>query len=222
VIALLSALCFVSFLPAINLRLNLDNTLGERFLYLPTVFACMLIAYLGSLLIRDARAFLLFLVALLAFYSLSLQRTNAVWREAAQVTHVIVNQLTHAAAPSSVIVINAPDNLRGVPVFHNGLPEAVQWFASGKSVIDLRIVAFQDLQSPSDQVRLDEGDPITITAVSSADKFSRVQTTECFEPSSPAAGTLTLYRKPCAALFGTVFYSDGRMNRLQGGSSIQP
>src|SRR2546428_10543514 len=48
-------LFLVSLLPVINLRLSLYETLGERFLYLPTVSACILIAYVCSLLIRKRR-----------------------------------------------------------------------------------------------------------------------------------------------------------------------
>ena len=51
----LVVLFLVSLLPVINLRLSLYQTLGERFLYLPTVFACILVAYRCSLLMRKRR-----------------------------------------------------------------------------------------------------------------------------------------------------------------------
>ena len=55
----LVVLFLFSLLPVINLRLTLYQTLGERFLYLPSVFSCLLMAYLAAILLRktDAMAF---------------------------------------------------------------------------------------------------------------------------------------------------------------------
>src|SRR6266404_882251 len=43
----------VSLLPVISLRLSLYETFGERFLYLPTVFSVLVVAYLSVIWIRD-------------------------------------------------------------------------------------------------------------------------------------------------------------------------
>jgi hypothetical protein len=211
---MLVALFFMSLLPVINLRLSVYQTLGERFLYLPTVFTCILFAYAASVLIRNPKVVVPFLLLILGVCSISLLRTNARWREAANLSSALAEQLTAAPSSDSVTVVNVPDNLRGVPVFHNGLPEAVRWFPAAQPIAELQILAFQDLQSSSDEVRVNVNDQVTVQAVNSSDKFSRIATTACFEGSSPSSDSLYLQAKPCAPAIDTFFFSGGRIEKL--------
>src|SRR5205807_8226483 len=68
-----------SLLPVINLRLTLYQTLGERFVYLPSVFSCLSIAYLAAILLRKQTTWLAILICVLGFYSVRLYQTNRSW-----------------------------------------------------------------------------------------------------------------------------------------------
>jgi hypothetical protein len=213
-ILMLAALFLIALLPVINLRLSLYQTLGERFLYLPTVFACLLIAYVATVLIRKVTVFLILMAALLSFYSWSVYRTNLLWREAAKLSRVLRINLGDVASPTPLVVLNAPDNLRGVPVFHNGLSEAVHWPLPNEPTKLIQIVAFQDLQTATDEIVISRNKVLTIRATNPADQFTRVNGTNCFDAFSPIPNTLDIYPKPCASGTRTFFFSGGKMKEL--------
>jgi hypothetical protein len=112
-------------------------------------------------------------------------------------------------------MLNAPDNLRGVPVFHNGLPEAVAWLEPAGSTGPVRIVAFQDLTSAGDEIVISGTTPLYAQALNPADIFTRLTSTDCVEVSNPASNRLALNLKPCASASEIFFVSGGRINRLK-------
>ena len=211
----LIALFVVALLPVINLRLSMHQTQGERFLYLPTVFACLLIAYVAAILIRSPTVYLILITALLGFYSWSVYRTNLLWREAAQLSAAVSHDVAHAALKAPLVVLNAPDNLRGVPVFHNGLPEAALWLLPSDVAKPIQIVAFQDVQSLADEILISGNEVMTVRTANPADNFTRVTATDCLEVLNPTPDTLEIHPKPCASTAGTVFFSDGKIKELQ-------
>ncbi len=209
----LIVLFLVSLLPVINLRLSLYKTLGERFLYLPTVFACLLIAYVCSLLIRNRKVALVLLISVLGFCSWSLYQTNMIWREAAKLSHNVTADLTSSSSDDQILILNAPDNLRGVPVFHNGLPEALKYFENRNQQV--QIVAYQNLQTANDWIFLNEsGDELTMRSSPATDVFERVSSSECWEVVSQSANSVQLRRRSCSSIPQVFYFSDGRMNKL--------
>jgi hypothetical protein len=201
----------VSLLPVISLRLSLYETLGERFLYLPTVFACLLIAYLCSLLIRNRKVALLLLIGALSLCSMSLYRTNMIWRDAAKLARNITADLR--GSEDRILILNAPDNLRGAPVFHNGLPEALKYFENQNQQVE--IVAFESLQSANDWIILSEsGDVLTMRSNSRTDVFDRVSSTECWVVISQSENNVGLQARACSSHPRIFYWSDGRMNNL--------
>jgi protein O-mannosyl-transferase len=211
----LVALFLFSLLPVINLRLTLYQTLGERFLYLPTVFSCLLIAYVTAILVRRRMLWLSLLTCILGFYVVSLYQTNRSWSEAAQLSRSITDELVDSSTRDRLVILNAPDNLRGVPVFHNGLPEALEYFQNRKRFKQVEIIAFQDFQSATDAVAV-TADPgsLSLHALSDNDSFVRLEASECLETTSQSKTSLELHLKPCAADADLFFFDRGRMTRL--------
>lgn len=208
----LVSLFLCALLPVINLRLSLYETLGERFLYLPTVFSCLAIGYLSIILIRNRTVWLILLVCALGFYSWRLYASNRLWREAAQLTRSIKNDLTASSSEKHLTILNAPDNLRGVPVFHNGLPEALQLFQTQKPAESVEINAFQTLQSSTDENALQQvDDTLTLQASNRFDTFDRPSSSGCLELLRQSADSLQLKRKPCLTGRDIYFFSGARM-----------
>jgi hypothetical protein len=207
----------LSLLPAITLRLSLFDTQGERFLYWPSVFACLVVAHLSFILLRSMKWWLALMLCVLAFYSISLYRTNQTWREAAALSRSIRDELARDASSSkSIIVINAPDNLRGVPVFHNGLEEAVRIFQPRASVEAVRVLSLHDIQSLSDEVELKrEGDVYSLRLLNRAAVFARIaERIDCLEIADRSAQSLHFRLSGCADRPALFFYHAGRMYRV--------
>jgi len=210
------ALLFLfSLLPVINLRLTLYQTLGERFLYLPTVFSCLLMAYLMATMLRQKMLWFSILICWLGFYSLGLYQTNRSWKEAARLSHNITDQLVDSATRDHLLILNLPDNLRGVPVFHNGLPEALEYFQNQKRFKQVEIIGFQDLQSPEDEVVVTAGPgSLSINLLNQNDSFVRWTSSPCLEPTSQSKISMAARVEPCAAGAEIFFFEKGRMTRL--------
>ena len=213
-------LFLVALLPVINLRLSLYETLGERFLYLPSVFSCLLIGYLSVILLRHRTIWVILLVCALGFYSWRLYVTNRVWWEAAQMTRSIKDDLATSAKQSHLTILNAPDNLRGVPIFHNGLPEALQLFQNQRRFEQVEINAFQTLQTAQDVIEVRAAnETLTLQPIDRLDTFDRASSSECFELLSQSVIGLTLKRKPCAGLVDVYYFSNGKM-RARGDTQL--
>jgi positive regulator of sigma E activity len=205
-----------SLLPVINLRLSLYDTQGERFVYLPTIFACLALAYLSAILFRNTRVWLIILICWLGFYTAALYHTNQRWRDAAQVSRTVLDDLAGSATHDRILIINTPDNLDGVHLYRNGLPEALMYFQHQKVFKQVETVAFQNFQTGDDEVRtISDGTLLTVNSVINQDTFWRVASTECVEIISHTATSLQLKREVCLANADVFVFSKGRMSRLE-------
>jgi protein O-mannosyl-transferase len=211
----LTSLFLISLLPVINLRVSLYESLGERFLYLPTVFSCLLISYVSIIFIRNPKLWFLIIICALGFYSWRLYPANQTWREASQLTRDLKNDLATSASQPHLTILNAPDNLRGVPVFHNGLPEALQFFQNQTRFDQVEIVAFQTLRSRFDEVYLRQsGDTLMLQPGNTLDSFTRTSSSQCLELIAQSETGLQVRPRPCLAAATTYFFSGGKMRRI--------
>jgi hypothetical protein len=180
------------------------------------VFSCVLMAYLAAILIRNQTLWLAILICMLGFYSVRLYQTNRSWSDAARISRSIADELVDSSTRDHLLILNAPDNLRGVPVFHNGLPEALLYFQKRKRFRQVEIIAFQDLQSAVDEVAVTPG-PGYLSLRQSNDKgFGRVQSSECIETTAHLENALEFRLKPCAADADLFFFSKGKMTLSPG------
>ena len=137
-----------------------------------------------------------------------------IWK-ASQLVFALKNDLAASASNDRVLILNAPDNLRGVPLFHNGLPEALQFFQKEKSIKQVDIVSFQSLHAANDPIELNSaGDQLTLRASEAVDRFDRINGTDCLDATSVQSNSLRLQWKPCSAPTDVFFFSSGKMNRF--------
>lgn len=204
-----------SLLPVINLRLALYQTLGERFLYLPTVFSCLLMAYLMAILLRKQMLWVPLVIFLLGFYAVRLYQTNRTWSEAAHLSRSVTTELVDSATRDHLIILNAPDNLSGVPVFHNGLPEALEYFQNRKRFKQVEIIAFQELQSAEDEVAVTAlSGTLSIQLLNDHDILTVAGSLQCLETAAQSKTSLELRARPCAADGDIFFFSKRQMTKL--------
>jgi hypothetical protein len=212
---MLVILFLCSLLPVINLRLTLYQTLGERFLYLPTVFSCLSMAYVAAILLRRQTLLVSLLIGVLGFYAVTLFRTNRIWSEAARLSSSITSDLVSSSTRDHLIILNAPDNLRGVPVFHNGLPEALAYFQNRKHFRQVEIIAFQELQSATDEVSLVSGaDSLKLWLTHDSGGLARVGPSPCLGLVAHTKTVLEFSFQPCSVDADLFFFDKGKMVRL--------
>ena len=175
---LLAALFLAALLPAINLRVDVFTTQGERFLYLPTVFSSALLARVllgGANSSRRRRARTALLCALLALYAFSLRAANEDWREAARLSRAVVEGVAARAGRDSVLLLNLPDSLRGTHLFRNGLPEALRTFQDARPIRSAHVLTWHGLASAGDAAQLSSagGDDYTLRLPGGVTSFER-------------------------------------------------
>lgn len=224
-LVLLLVVAFIfSLLPVINLRISQLDTQGERFIYWPSVFTAILSVYLAFILSRSRRWRLLLLLCSLLFYSVSLYRTNQTWAAAAELSRSLSQEIAHVSSnEQSVSVINAPDNLRGVPVFHNGLGEAVRLFQKDNGRETIRLLSLHSIQSMDDGAELRrDGETLTLRLTNRADVFTKIaEGRDCFEIYERAGERLRFRLGDCGP-GAVLFFNDGKTHRLEEKSVAVP
>ncbi len=211
---LLSFLCCL--LPVINLRLSLYDSQGERFLYLPSVFSCIALAYISAVLVRRTKFWFLLIGCSLIFYAVALHRANENWRQAAVLSQTIINDVTATSEHDNLLILNAPDNLNGAPVYHNGLIDALRNFQTAKQFKDIRLIALHSIQSANDSIEL-TGDSrsFAVRLRNEACEFERVEALPgCADINNRAKNSFQFQLGDCARDTDIFVFDKGRMRKI--------
>lgn len=124
----LLALCYLlSLAPVITMYVNIYDTQGERFLYLPSAFACMLLVYVVWAGLPQTRFRTVALLAVVVVQAGLLQWVNTRWITASHLTEEIAAEVARTD-PANTAILNIPDNFRGAYVFRHGLDDATTLF----------------------------------------------------------------------------------------------
>lgn len=120
---------FLSLAPVINVRIYLDNTEGERYLYLASTFAAL---GTGLFFARISdQPWRLGVVALFALFQSAILLSGVLgWREAATIARSVVAGLQELHREGPMILVNKPDTCGGALVLRTGLPEALRYFGA--------------------------------------------------------------------------------------------
>jgi hypothetical protein len=209
-----------ALLPVLALRINVFDTQGERFLYLPSAFFAPALAYLclwtqGT--VRRAKLRAATVVCLLVFYASSLWVTNRSWSEAARLSHDILRELTRQSERGAVLLLNAPDNLRGAYVYRNGLGQALLSFQQEKRFNELHVAAWHSLRETTDRMELSEdGGTYALRPSGEATKFERAGSTPgCARDMSLAENLLRIRLEGCGGTFDVFYLSEGKIKRVE-------
>jgi protein O-mannosyl-transferase len=144
------ALLFSGFLlflaPVLNLAISLDNTQEERFLYLPSVFAVIILSIcLAVILPKDGKRFSMGILSISLCLTIALLNSNQVWISASQIAENAIASLKSLDSAEKLYVVNLPDRYRGAYIFRNSFPRAVQLFVPGKFA-EVQTISFHNLE----------------------------------------------------------------------------
>lgn len=125
---LFCALAFLAALaPVFNVRIYLSEMEGERYLYLPSVFAALGVGYVIALIPR-ARWRITVLVGFALFQASVLLAGVLHWKGASTIARNIVTGIQGQHQRGAIILVNKPDAYKGALIFRTGFPEALQHF----------------------------------------------------------------------------------------------
>jgi hypothetical protein len=119
-------LLFVSLIIPVSFAISTRTSEGDRLLYFPSLFFCMLIGYLIVEKIRKKNLRNLVFLACIVYNIVFLQINNFNWRTASSHTNSILSQVTKlrdSAGPR--MLINLPGEYKGAYIFRNGFEEAL-------------------------------------------------------------------------------------------------
>lgn len=128
--AVVMAICwFVAVLPVAGLGASLVDPLGERLLYLPSVFAVLAVVQLWSLLDQHQPAAGVAVAAVtLTAMSLLLVGQQQRWIRAGELSEQVVRELSALPRDRPAVLLNAPDTYDGIYVTRNAVTPALVLF----------------------------------------------------------------------------------------------
>jgi hypothetical protein len=135
VVLFTAAAMMLALLPVLPLTISIATTESERFIYLATVFSCLLIVGAASAVLRHRVLVAAACGLLMAWHGVVLVQNTIRWRDAGQMARGIID--TFAAGvrrydPDNrqpIFLMNLPDNLLGAYVYRRGFDPAIQLFA---------------------------------------------------------------------------------------------
>jgi protein O-mannosyl-transferase len=150
VMSLVAVWYIVSLLPVINLYLEMTNPMGERFIYLPSVFTAIIAGLtIGASHISSKRFTAFGSILILALF-LSLDNGNQTWKAAGSISRSIVSGFEGIPSDKNLVIINMPDNLNGAYIFRNGFESALRVFQPRFRKITCHLASFYMLTDPAD------------------------------------------------------------------------
>lgn len=119
-------------LPTISLGIDIHDTEGERFLYLPSVFCCWLIVEIIWRLSFLSRHSTTIIAGLIVFHAFFFYRAADSYRYAGYVTKNFVQCLNTVPVAQHLTAVNLPSQYKGALIFRKGFPQAINWLVPGK------------------------------------------------------------------------------------------
>jgi len=133
-LALLAMCFFIALAPVLPLSIAIASTESERFIYLPSAFASLLVVAFGEAVLRRRDVLLVAIAAWCMLNAAALNRSNAAWEASSRLvmgtTSTFAEILrTHYRPGTMVFLLNLPDNVRGAFVYRRGFHEALHLLA---------------------------------------------------------------------------------------------
>jgi len=151
-IFLLAFSFIVSLIPIINLAPWTGDTQGERFIYLPSIFSSIIIAYLLNLLCINRKYFIGIFLSVLIICSVSLYDVNKNWNIAGRISRNIIDSVKVFGKTNMLCIMNIPDDIQGAYIYRNGINHAFYLFAPPGMFNDMCICLYHNIIKEDDVV----------------------------------------------------------------------
>lgn len=121
----LMAFALISLLIPIAFGVSTRTSEGDRLLYFPSCFICMLLIASILLICRNTGVRWLWFSGISVYFLCFLEINNMRWVKASRAAESILETVRHIGT-KNIILINVPDELEGAFVFRNGLYKALE------------------------------------------------------------------------------------------------
>ncbi len=130
-IAILSLMLVISCVVPLVAGVNTRTSESDRLLYFPSVFVCMIWAFLIVFNVGNKNLQRLLIFSTVAYNLFFLELNNLNWRKASSVTSSIlekVNAETHSGNSGRIYFLNIPDEIDGAYVLRMGFSDAMKLY----------------------------------------------------------------------------------------------
>lgn len=135
VVVFTAAAMLLALLPVLPLTISVATTESERFIYVATVFSCLLVVASASAILRNRVAVAAACGTLMAWHGVVLVQNTHRWRDAGVMARGIIDSFADGVRRydsgnrQPIFLLNLPDNLHGAYVYRRGFYPAIQLFA---------------------------------------------------------------------------------------------
>ena len=142
---LIVGLLFLSLIPYLSLGIDTHSVEGERYLYLPSIFASIALVTLIHLLVSSAQ-FQMALFAIVVLYNLYFLKQSAVaYKTASAITKTAITQVNLLEGKKRVFVDSLPQTIKGALIFRLGFEEGIEWLKTPGSVDSVIILSLKKI-----------------------------------------------------------------------------
>ncbi|MEW6517695.1 MAG: hypothetical protein AB1439_12420 [candidate division FCPU426 bacterium] len=159
----LAASMLCALLPTLNMSVRFFVIEGERLLYLPSVFACMLLIRLVRPFTRSWRTVVA--MGLLGLSFVGLQWNNSRWVQAGRLFKTLLAEVSVQTTRPRLLILNLPAAYGGAHMFITGFDIALRMHALVKKDLaafqrinqlqEIRVFSLHDVFSTDDALRMD-------------------------------------------------------------------
>lgn len=123
---ILSACWIISYLPYLSLGIDTHGVEGERYLYLPSIFFCLWLAYILNR-IFTVKWFLAIISIWLCMNLFFLHQSRTYYGKSALITQATLQQIGNLTNKQHIYLQNLPQYNNGAVLFRLGFEEAIHW-----------------------------------------------------------------------------------------------
>lgn len=131
----------VSLIPYLSLGIDTHGVEGERYLYLPSIFVCIMAMYLITLVSKKVNVRILIFVVLSGLSVFFQFRSKAQYVAASNIAKTTIQALEQIQHKQRLFVDSLPQEVNGALVFRLGFYEALQWMKPGQPFKNVIVIS---------------------------------------------------------------------------------
>ncbi len=124
----------ISLLPYLSLGINTHTVEGERFQYLPSVFASLLLVQLIFVITSNKMYQLILVSSIFSYHIIHLKFANRYYATASSITKKTFEQINQLKGKKRLFIDSLPIEYNGALIFRSGFDEGVEWLKEPASV----------------------------------------------------------------------------------------
>jgi len=124
----------ISFLPYLSLGINTHTVEGERYEYLPSVFASLLLVQVIFVIISNKIHQLILLSILFTYHIIGLKISGHYYSTASYISKKTFAQINQLNGKKRLFIDSLPIEFNGALIFRSGFDEGVEWLKEPGSV----------------------------------------------------------------------------------------